>query len=191
MFTTASKRIFSSSSRICSRVCRHQQYKYYSSVTSQADRIQRALQAKSDSGLSYDDLATKLNVTNTYAAQLLLGQAKLTESTAEKLRVALPSLKEEDIQSMIQHFPMRSYDDAILKEPHVYRTYEAITHYGEAMKAIINEQCGDGIMSAIDFYCDVGTTSGYLAFEAAPSGVKTEDEDDFATRERQFARCGA
>jgi len=51
---------------------------------------------------------------------------------------------------------MRAFDDQILKEPHVYRTYEAVTHYGEAMKSIINEQCGDGIMSAIDFYCDVG-----------------------------------
>jgi cyanate lyase len=159
MFRTASTRIFSSRVSRSAWCLRHQEY-YYSSVTSQADRVQRALQAKNDAGLSYDELATKLNVTNTYAAQLLLGQAKLTESTAEKLRSALPSLKEDDIQSMIQHFPMRSYDDAILKEPHVYRTFEAITHYGEAMKAIINEQCGDGIMSAIDFYCDVGTTTG-------------------------------
>ena len=55
---------------------------------------------------------------------------------------------------------MRSFDMDILKEPNVYRTYEAITHNGEAIKAIINEQCGDGIMSAIDFYLDVGTTTG-------------------------------
>ena len=33
-------------------------------------------------------------------------------------------------------------------------------HYGGAIKAIINVQCGDGIMSAIDFYLDVGTTEG-------------------------------
>ena len=26
------------------------------------------------------------------------------------------------------------------------------------LEALINEQCGDGIMSAIDFYLDVGTT---------------------------------
>lgn len=26
--------------------------------------------------------------------------------------------------------------------------------------SIINEQCGDGIMSAIDFYCDVETIKG-------------------------------
>jgi Cyanate lyase C-terminal domain len=38
--------------------------------------------------------------------------------------------------------------------------HEAVRHYGVAIKSIINEQCGDGIMSAIDFYCDVGTTTG-------------------------------
>ena len=39
---------------------------------------------------------------------------------------------------------------------------EAITHYGLAIKTLINEQCGDGIMSAIDFFLDVGTTTGKL-----------------------------
>jgi cyanate lyase len=130
------------------------------SVTRQADRVERLLQAKRDAALSYDDLAKKIGVTNTYAAQLLLGQAKLTESTAVKLQKALPSITDQDIQDMISTMPMRTYDSEILKEPNVYRTYEAITHYGEAIKAIINEQCGDGIMSAIDFYLDVGTTTG-------------------------------
>lgn len=36
--------------------------------------------------------------------------------------------------------PMRGFDSEILKEPNVYRTYEAITHYGEAIKMLINEQ---------------------------------------------------
>ena len=31
-----------------------------------------------------------------------------------------------------------------------------------AIKTLINEQCGDGIMSAIDFFMDVGTTTGKL-----------------------------
>lgn len=136
------------------------QGRFYSSVTSKADRIQRVLGVKSESGLSYDDLAQKLGVTNTYAAQLFLGQAKLTASTASKLKKLLPAISEEDLKDMQESFPMRSYDDDILKEPNIYRTYEAITHYGEAIKSIINEQCGDGIMSAIDFYCDVGTTTG-------------------------------
>lgn len=35
------------------------------------------------------------------------------------------------------------------QEPSLYRLYEAITHGGEAIKSIINEEFGDGIMSAI------------------------------------------
>lgn len=128
--------------------------------SSAAERVERLLAAKTESGMSYDDLASKLGVTNTYCAQLLLGQAKLTSETAIKLGTALPNISASDLESMQNEFPMRSFPDDILKEPHVYRTYEAITHYGEAIKAIINEQCGDGIMSAIDFYLDVGTTTG-------------------------------
>ncbi|CAB9506075.1 Cyanate hydratase [Seminavis robusta] len=134
----------------------------YSSVNSAAlaERVQRVLTAKTESGLTYDDLAGKLGVTNTYAAQLLLGQAKLKPDTAEKLKAALPSISALDLQAMQYEFPMRTFDDDLQKEPNVYRTYEAIMHNGEGIKAIINEQCGDGIMSAIDFYLDVGTTTG-------------------------------
>ena len=114
--------------------------------TAHAERVERVLQAKEASGLSYDELAKKLGVTNTYAAQLLLGQAKLMPATAVKLQQALPDLAETDLQDMQKTFPMRSFDESILQEPNVYRTYEAITHYGKAIKAIINEQCGDGIM---------------------------------------------
>jgi cyanate lyase len=115
---------------------------------------------KSAAGLTFDDIAAHLGVTNTYAAQLFLGQAKLSSESAVKLREVLPEISDEDLDSMVNDFPMRTFDADILKEPNVYRTYEAITHYGEAIKAIINEQCGDGIMSAIDFYLDVGTTKG-------------------------------
>jgi len=129
-------------------------------ITQTAERVSRVTAVKAKSGLSYDELASKLGVTNTYTAQILLGQAKLAPSTAVKLADALPGITDDDLQSMQDDFPMRSFDDEILKEPNVYRTYEAITHNGEAIKAIINEQCGDGIMSAIDFYMDVGTTTG-------------------------------
>jgi cyanate lyase len=43
-----------------------------------------------------------------------------------------------------------------LTESNTNRTYEAITHNEEAFKAIINEHCGDRIMSVIDFHPDVG-----------------------------------
>jgi cyanate lyase len=148
--------------------------RYYSSIntTKIAERVERMLLRKAKSELSYDDIAKELGVTNTYAAQLFLGQAKLTSSTAEKLNQILPYLDDhgfqlgieydDDIQSMQHDFPMRTFDNELLKEPNIYRTYEALLHNGEAIKTIINEQCGDGIMSAIDFYCDVGTTTGTI-----------------------------
>jgi cyanate lyase len=125
-----------------------------------ASRVERVLAAKTSSGLTYDEISRRIGVTNTYVAQLFLGQAKLANGTAKKLKECLPDISDEDLFSMQTGFPVRSFDSDILKEPHVYRMYEAITHYGAAIKSIINEQCGDGIMSAIDFYCDVGTTTG-------------------------------
>lgn len=106
-----------------------------------AERVERVLVCKAASGKTYDEIADVMGVTNTYAAQLLLGQAKLTPDAAAKLKVALPELNDKDLVCMQETFPMRSFDDDILKEPNVYRTYEAITHYGTAIKSIINEQC--------------------------------------------------
>ena len=126
-----------------------------------AARVQRCLAAKEKSGKTFDELANTLGLTNTYTCQLFLGQAQLKPDTAVKLKAALPTLTAADISAM-QGAPMRGFDDEILKEPNVYRTYEAVTHYGMAIKTLINEQCGDGIMSAIDFFMDVGTTTGKL-----------------------------
>jgi cyanate lyase len=67
------------------------------------------------------------------------GQATLGEETAKRLGEALPTLDTHDFVDMQTSFPMRSYDDAILKEPHVYRMHEAVRHYGVAIKSIINE----------------------------------------------------
>ena len=104
-------------------------------------------------------IADALGLQNAYTCQLFLGQAQLKKDTAEKLKGIVPQINDHDLAAM-QMPPMRGFDSEILKEPNVYRTYEAITHYGEAIKMLINEQCGDGIMSAIDFYLDVGSTVG-------------------------------
>ncbi len=40
-------------------------------------------------------------------------------------------------------------------DPTIYRFYEALQVYGGAIKELIHEQFGDGIMSAINFSVDV------------------------------------
>lgn len=55
---------------------------------------------------------------------------------------------------------MRSFDEDVIQEPLVYRLYEAVMHYGEGLKMVVNEKFGDGIMSAIDFYVKVDKVKG-------------------------------
>lgn len=124
-----------------------------------AGLVSRLLAAKEDSGKTFDEIGNELGLTNAYTANLFYGQAQLKSGTAPKLKKAVPGISEDDL-ALMQKAPMRSFDPSILQEPTIYRLYEAITHYGEAIKALINEQLGDGIMSAIDFYLDVGTTTG-------------------------------
>ncbi|CAN8270484.1 unnamed protein product [Cochlearia groenlandica] len=117
------------------------------------------LAVKSDSGKTYSQLAAETGLTNVYVAQLLRRQAQLKPDTASKLRQALPSLTDELIDAMMSP-PWRSYDPNLIQEPTVYRLNEAVMHFGESIKEIINEDFGDGIMSAIDFYCSVDKIKG-------------------------------
>ncbi|KAF3943315.1 hypothetical protein CMV_030115, partial [Castanea mollissima] len=105
-----------------------------------ANRLQAV---KHKSGKSYSELAAETGLTNVYVAQLLKRQAQLKPDTAPKLRAALPDLPEDLIQEMMKP-PMRSYDPNLIQEPTVYRLNEAIMHFGESIKEIINEEFGDG-----------------------------------------------
>ena len=125
------------------------------------DLADRLLSAKEKSGKTFDQIADELGFTNTYTTQLLLGQAQLKPETLPKLKKAVPGISAADLET-ISKAPFRGWDPEILKEPNVYRTYEAITHYGNAIKLLINEKFGDGIMSAIDFYMTVGGTVGKM-----------------------------
>ena len=94
-----------------SSVVRHASPCMYSSIDAEATaaRTARLLAAKEASGLTFDELATKLELTNTYTVQLLLGQAQLKPDTAPKLKAALPKVTNTDLTAMQKHFPMRGH----------------------------------------------------------------------------------
>ena len=48
-----------------------------------------------------------------------------------------------------------SLDSAVPVDPTIYRFYELIQVYGPTIKALIHEEFGDGIMSAIDFDMEI------------------------------------
>ncbi|KAL5702378.1 cyanase [Ranunculus cassubicifolius] len=121
--------------------------------------VSQLLSIKTRSGKTFNQLAEETGLTNVYVAQLLRRQAQLKPQTAPILQKSLPELTDEMLQEMMKS-PMRSYDPHLIDEPTVYRLHEAIMHFGESIKEIINEDFGDGIMSAIDFYCSVDKVKG-------------------------------
>lgn len=52
-------------------------------------------------------------------------------------------------------FPTKIWDQAVPTDPLIYRLYEIVGMYGDALKEVIQEKFGDGIMSAIDFSMEV------------------------------------
>ena len=74
--------------------------------------------------------------------------AKSADALVELLE--LPG--DDDTAALLQEVPMRgSFDQLPPTDPTIYRFYEALQVYGPALKALIHEDFGDGIMSAINF----------------------------------------
>lgn len=121
--------------------------------------VKRLLQAKSSSDKTFTQIASLTGLTNAYVAQLFHRQAPLPPSLVEPLRSAVPELSDDLLQAM-QVIPYRCHDPNLMQDPTIYRLHEATSQYGESIKAIINEEFGDGIMSAIGFYCTVEKVKG-------------------------------
>ncbi len=78
----------------------------------------------------------------------LLGQMKLTKPQCERA-AALFGLNENE-KRLLNEVPMRG-SPMPPTDPLIYRFYEMVMVNGPAWKALIEEEFGDGIMSAIDF----------------------------------------
>ena len=80
----------------------------------------------------------------------VLGQMKLTKPQAAKAADLFGLSKSET--AMLNEVPMRGEGTPMPPtDPLIYRFYELVMVNGPAWKALIEEEFGDGIMSAIDF----------------------------------------
>ena len=80
----------------------------------------------------------------------VLGQHKLTKPMAAAAAKLFGLSKSE--QALLNEVPMRGTGTVMPPtDPLIYRFYELVMINGPAWKALIEEEYGDGIMSAIDF----------------------------------------
>ncbi|KAI1704492.1 cyanate hydratase [Ditylenchus destructor] len=121
-------------------------------VTSRSEVTQHILCEKVRRNLKWSDVATAIACSKEWATAACLGQMKLEKADAEKVG-QLFGLSDEEI-AWLQIAPHKGSND-IPSDPLLYRFYEAIGVYGPALKELIHEEFGDGIMSAIDFTIDM------------------------------------
>lgn len=117
------------------------------------------LAAKKNSNVTFNEISEALGLTNIQTADIFYRQARLFPNLVQKMKAIVPNLTDTQIDIM-KTLPFRSFDPAILQEPHIYRLYESITQNGNALVALLQELFGDGIMSAINFYGEVAKIKG-------------------------------
>ena len=108
--------------------------------------------AKRKSRKSWKDIAAAINpeVSPIIVTAALLGQMTLTAEEAKKAVsiLGLPT----DAALLLAEIPYRGSIPAMPPtDPLIYRFYELVMVYGSTFKELIQEEFGDGIMSAIDF----------------------------------------
>jgi cyanate lyase len=110
---------------------------------------QQLLAAKRAKGLSFTDLEALIGRDEVWIAALFYRQAAASPEEAEKLVQALGL--DAAVAAELTLFPVKGTDEIVPTDPLIYRFYEIMQVYGMAIKAVIQEKFGDGIMSAIDF----------------------------------------
>lgn len=112
------------------------------------------LKAKRKLNLTWGDIAEAIERSESWTATALLGQATLSIEEAEKVG-SLLDLSEEIVETLTL-VPYRGTTVQMPPtDPLIYRFYEILLVYGPAIKELIHEKFGDGIMSAIDYEMDI------------------------------------
>ncbi|HEY1721369.1 MAG TPA: cyanase [Magnetospirillaceae bacterium] len=102
-------------------------------------------------GTTWKAIAAKIGPRSpVYYTAALHGQMKLSKAEAESAGRVL-DLDVDDV-ALLQEIPYRgSLPTGVPTDPLIYRFYELVQVYGTTWKSLIEEEFGDGIMSAIDF----------------------------------------
>ncbi len=107
------------------------------------------LAAKKRKKLKWEEIATAIGLSPVFTHSAAMGMNSMPADKAAAL-VAFLDLP-ADAKEVLEEYPTKIWDQAVPTDPCIYRLYEIVGVYGPTMKAIIQEEFGDGIMSAIDF----------------------------------------
>ena len=112
---------------------------------------EKLLDIKREKGWTWKHICGSIGgFSDTLIVGAILGQMKLTKPQAANAAELFGLSKSET--AMLNEVPMRGAGVPMPPtDPLIYRFYELVMVNGPAWKALIEEEFGDGIMSAIDF----------------------------------------
>lgn len=122
-------------------------------IMSKSDAAALVVASRIRSGLSWAQIASELGAPVVWTTAALLGQHPMTTEQASQVCQLLGL--DEAVAESLQLQPTRGTGEAVMSDPTIYRFVEALAVYGPAIKELIHEEFGDGIMSAINFRLDV------------------------------------
>ena len=107
------------------------------------------LSAKRQAGLKWDDIADMIDMSPVWTHSACLGMNSMPKDKADMLvsKMGLP----QEAAIVLSESPTKIWEQSVPTDPCVYRLYEIVGVYGTTIKDLIQEEFGDGIMSAIDF----------------------------------------
>ena len=118
------------------------------------EATEQILMAKKKYELTFEDIAQKVGRHKVWTTAALLGQHPMSSEEADVV-VDLLEL-EPEVAEALQEIPLRgSLDSDVPVDPTIYRIHEITQVYGTTIKALIHEEFGDGIMSAINFRMNI------------------------------------
>lgn len=119
------------------------------------DAVEAVAAARHESGTTWARLAELLDRPPVWTVAALQGQHALTRAQAEVVAEEL-GLDAAELTPLTRQPTRGALDDVVPTDPTVYRLYEVLQVYGPAIKELVHEEFGDGIMSAINFRMEVG-----------------------------------
>ena len=113
------------------------------------DVTMAVLAAKRDKGLTWHEIAEAVGMSPVWTHAAATGMSAMPKDKAQALANAL-GLPDGDV-AILQEYPTKEWSRDIPTDPCIYRLYEIAGVFGPTFKALVQEEFGDGIMSAIDF----------------------------------------
>jgi cyanate lyase len=127
---------------------------WYEMQMTRHELTEKIVLAKLKKNVTWKQLAQAVGKSPAWTTAALLGQMSMSRDEADAAARLLELSEDEAL--LLQTVPSRgSLGQPVPTDPLIYRFYELIQVYGTTFKALIEEEFGDGIMSAIDFSMDI------------------------------------